>query len=154
MRIGIDAACWSNQRGFGRFTRELLKALLKLDKENEYLFFVDPETDKMDNFPTGVSRICLDISEAPSKAASSSGNRSLKDIWKAAKTVSRERLDFFFYPSVYTYFPVFTHAKKIVVVHDVIAEKYPELFFSNGTNRTLWNLKVWLAIKQADLLMV
>ena len=27
MRIGIDVTCWCNRRGFGRFTRELVKAL-------------------------------------------------------------------------------------------------------------------------------
>ena len=43
--------------------------------------------------------------------------------------------------------------KKIVAIHDVIAEKYPVLIFPNRINRTLWNLKVWLAIKQADLIM-
>ncbi len=44
MRIGIDAACWSNQRGYGRFTREMLTALLTLDRENDYVFFVDSTT--------------------------------------------------------------------------------------------------------------
>ena len=31
MKIGIDGTCWWNQRGFGRFTRELLPALLAGD---------------------------------------------------------------------------------------------------------------------------
>ncbi|GAX60439.1 glycosyl transferase group 1 [Candidatus Scalindua japonica] len=153
MRIGIDAACWSNQRGYGRFTRGLLNTLLKQDKANEYILFVDPETDKTGEFPADVSRICFDILEAPSKAASSSGNRSLKDMWKASKAVSREHLDLLFYPSVYTYFPVFTKAKKIVVIHDVIAEKYPQLIFNNRKHRFFWDIKVWVANKQADLIL-
>ncbi len=153
MRIGIDAACWSNQRGYGRFTRELLKALLRLDQENEYVFFVDPETNAMSNFPAGASRIELDITETPSKAASADGRRSLKDMWKTAKAVSKEDLDIFFYPSVYTYFPFFSRAKKIVAIHDVIAEKYPQLIFNNQKHRFFWNLKVWAANKQADLIL-
>ncbi len=44
MRIGVDASCWSHQRGFGRFAREILTALLAIDQGNEYLFFADRET--------------------------------------------------------------------------------------------------------------
>ncbi len=41
MRIGIDASCWVNRRGYGRFARELLTALVELDQDNEYYFLVD-----------------------------------------------------------------------------------------------------------------
>lgn len=153
MRVGIDAACWSNRRGYGRFTRELLNAILELDTDNEYVFFLDSETNAMDNFPRSITRIVLDVSETPSKAASSYGHRSLRDMWKTAKTVSREDLDIFFYPSVYTYFPVFSRVKKIVAIHDVIAEQYPKLVFRNRKHQLFWNIKVWLAIKQADLIL-
>jgi glycosyltransferase involved in cell wall biosynthesis len=153
LRIGIDAACWSNKRGYGRFTRELLNAILDLDHDNEYVLFVDPETNTMANFPNGVTRIVLDVTETPSNAASASGNRSLKNMWKTSRTVSREDLDIFFYPSVYTYFPIFSKAKKIVAIHDVIAEQYPQLVFTNKKHRFFWNLKVWVATKQADLIL-
>lgn len=41
MRIGIDATCWWNRRGFGRFTRELLKAMFNSPKDHEFYLFVD-----------------------------------------------------------------------------------------------------------------
>src|SRR6266508_1951322 len=41
MNIGVDASCWTNQRGFGRYTRELLSALLDLDRDNQYVFLID-----------------------------------------------------------------------------------------------------------------
>ena len=44
MRIGIDATCWANPRGYGRFTRHMLTALLAMDRENEYVFFMDTLT--------------------------------------------------------------------------------------------------------------
>jgi len=153
MRIGVDAACWSNQRGYGRYTRELLKAVVELDRNNEYLFFLDPETNRMDNFPVGIKRIVVDVSETPSLAASASGHRSLRDVWKMGKTVSKENLDILFFPSVYTYFPVFGRAKKVIGIQDVIAEQFPELVFTNRRHRFFWNLKVWMAIKQADLIL-
>src|SRR5262245_44992708 len=37
MRIGIDGCCWSNRRGYGRFTRELLTALAEYDRSNQYV---------------------------------------------------------------------------------------------------------------------
>ncbi len=153
MRIGIDAACWSNRRGYGRFTRELFNALLKIDHNNEYVFFLDPETNALNNFPDRVSRNVIGISEAPARAASSSGRRSFKDILKVSKVVASERLDILFFPSVYTYCPVISNAKKIVAIHDVIAEKYPDLVFTKRKYRMYWNLKVWLAIKQSNLIV-
>ncbi len=100
-----------------------------------------------------MERIVVNMSQPPNKAASSSGRRSISDMIRIGRRVSKEKLDLFFYPSVYTYFPIFDRVKKIVAIHDVIAEKYPELVFSNRLNRTFWNLKVWFAIKQADLIM-
>ena len=41
MNIGIDATCWWNNRGFGRFTRELLTALFKLDTGHTFYLIVD-----------------------------------------------------------------------------------------------------------------
>ena len=153
MRIGIDAGCWSNQRGYGRFTRELLRSLLEIDNDNDYVFFIDSVTRAVCDVPGHASCIEIGISEAPSSAASASGHRSLKDIWKASRAVSKEKIDIFFYPSVYTYYPVFSGAKKVVVIHDVIAEKHPDLVFTKKKYQIFWNLKVWLAIKQADVIV-
>ena len=44
MRIGIDASCWSNQRGFGRFIRELLWAIARLGTADAYVLFTDRQT--------------------------------------------------------------------------------------------------------------
>jgi hypothetical protein len=63
MRIGIDVVCWSNRRGYGRFTWELLKALLRVDRKNGYLFFVDPQTNSMNNFPERTVRREVNILE-------------------------------------------------------------------------------------------
>jgi glycosyltransferase involved in cell wall biosynthesis len=54
---------------------------------------------------------------------------------------------------VYTYFPVFSRVKKIVAIHDVIAEKYPGLVFRNRKSQLFWDLKTRLAIWQSDLVL-
>ncbi len=153
MRIGIDAACWANRRGYGRFTRELIKALLRIDTENEYVFFLDKETNAVYDFPDGIIRKVVDTSEPPAKAASASGHRSFTDMLRFSRAVAREDLDIFFFPSVYTYFPIINRAKKVVGIHDVIAERYPQLVFRNNRHRVFWNMKVWMALRQADFIL-
>lgn len=39
--IGIDATTWSNERGFGRFTRELVKALVAHNSGFRYTLLFD-----------------------------------------------------------------------------------------------------------------
>ncbi len=45
MRIGIDGRLWS-QTGAGRYIRNLVRELAKIDKKNEYILFVKPEDVK------------------------------------------------------------------------------------------------------------
>lgn len=41
IRVGIDAACWLNRRGYGRFTRELVTRLVALEGDCEFTLVVD-----------------------------------------------------------------------------------------------------------------
>jgi glycosyltransferase involved in cell wall biosynthesis len=155
MRIGVDASCWANQRGYGRYTRELLTALLSVDKQNEYLFFIDAESAKQaDDLPQGVPQVKVTTSRAATQAASASGRRSLRDLWAMRQAVYRHGydLDLFYFPSVYTYFPPKTRARVIVTIHDTTAERYPKLIFPNRRSRLFWKLKVQLAVRRADLI--
>lgn len=153
MRIGVDATCWANPRGYGRFTRHMLSALLEQDTVNEYVFFMDSFTASQSEFPSNAVQVVTETRESPTEAASADGRRGLRDMISMGRRVSREPLDIFFYPSVYTYYPIQNSCKKIVAIHDVIAEKYPELIFSSRKNRLFWNLKTWLAIRQSDLVL-
>jgi len=153
MRIGVDATCWANPRGYGRFTRNMLRVLLAIDHENHYVFFMDSLAASATDLPDKIEHKIVDLSESPTQAASADGRRSVKDMLKMGLAVSREKLDIFFYPSVYTYYPIFSSAKKIVAIHDVIAEKYPELIFKSRKNRFFWDAKTWLAVRQADLIL-
>jgi glycosyltransferase involved in cell wall biosynthesis len=153
VRIGIDACCWANRRGFGRFTRELLQALVASDRKNEYLFFVDQQTARDCELPGSVRKIVVQTEVSPTQAASASGRRSLGDLWSLSREVFRHRLNLFFFPAVYSYFPIVNRTKVVVTLHDAIAEHYPDLVFSNRKLRTFWNLKRELAIRQADLIV-
>ncbi len=152
MRIGVDASCWNNKRGFGRFTRELLGALLNDDSEHEYLFFLDDKTPDHESIPARAKRILVNTGESQLQAAGADGRRSITDIWSMSRAVRRTDLDVFFFPTVYSYFPVFNNAKIVVTIHDVIAENHPELIFSNSRAKFFWTVKQMVALRQADLI--
>ena len=152
MRIGVDATCWQNKRGYGRFTRELLEAVLEVDRTNEYLFFVDPATAGCGDLPSDVQKIVINTTRAPIEAASAEGRRSLGDLWSMSREVLRHKLDLFFFPTVYSYFPVFNRTKIIVTLHDVIAEHHPDLIFPDAKSKFFWGMKQKAAIRQADII--
>jgi glycosyltransferase involved in cell wall biosynthesis len=153
MRVGIDATCWANRRGYGRFTRGLLRALLDSDKKREYILFVDDHTHALGDLPEGAEYVVVPTSQSPTEAASAATRRSFGDMWAMTRAVAKCKLDAFFFPSVYTYFPTLTEASIILGVHDVIAEDYPQLIFPDKKRRKLWELKGWLAHKQADFIL-
>jgi glycosyltransferase involved in cell wall biosynthesis len=86
------------------------------------------------------------------QAASADGSRSLKDIWAMTRAVSKHRLDVFFFPAVYSYFPILNRTRILLTLHDVIADHHPELIFPNTRSKFLWKVKQNIAIKQAHLI--
>jgi len=64
--------------------------------------------------------------------------------------VARERLDVFFFPSVYSYFPLLRRSPVLVGVHDTMAEDHPHFAFASRAQERYWRAKVRLALWQAD----
>ncbi|MGH7474853.1 MAG: glycosyltransferase family 4 protein [Longimicrobiales bacterium] len=154
MRIGVDASCWSNRRGYGRYTRELLRALVELAPEEEWIFFLDPWTDAVfDLSGANVRRVVVRQGRSPSQAASANGSRSPRDMLRFTAAVRAEALDVFFCPSVYTYFPLPPALRAVVAVHDAIAERYPTLTLPSLRSRLFWRAKVRLALRQARIVL-
>lgn len=91
--------------------------------------------------------------EAVVEAASSSGRRSLRDIWAMTREVARHDIDVMFFPAVYSYFPVLNKTKVILTIHDMIPELYPEKVFPNARLRTFWRLKQMLGIWQSSIVL-
>ena len=153
LRIGIDGGCWSNWRGYGRYTRNLLSALAERDEGNEYLMFMDAESAAANDLPPGFQAAVVALSEAPGKAASAAGRRSIVDLLRMSRAVARHRLDAFFFPSVYTYFPLIRPVPTIVAIHDVIAERHPGMIFPNRRSQFFWRAKLALAHRQARMIL-
>ena len=103
MRIGVDATCWANARGYGRFARELLRAMVVEGASHEFVCFVDDHSARcFDLSGAGVRMVVVPQTAPPTTAASANGSRSLGDMWRRTRAVAREGLDVFITPSVYT----------------------------------------------------
>lgn len=151
MKIGVDATCWGNRRGFGRFTRELLSALLEIDQSNDYLFFVDRDSTEAEQLPARSTKVLVNTRLSQIEAASADSSRSLRDLWAMTDAVRRHRMDAFFFPAVYSFFPILNRTKLVVTLHDVIADHNPDLVFPNLKSKLFWKLKQRVAVHQADV---
>ena len=90
MNIGIDATCWWNNRGFGRFTREVLTALFKLPAEHTYHLIVDqPLPDSIAALPN-VRVVEAQASRPTTEAAVADSNRSPFDMLRLYRAVAAE----------------------------------------------------------------
>src|SRR5919199_5770174 len=154
MRIGVDATSWSNGRGYGRFARELLRAMVSLSPDDEFVCFLDPLTaERFDLRAGNVRTVVVTGIVPPAVAAAADGSRSPLHMLRLSRAVWRERLDVFFSPTVYTFFPLPPGLAAVVTVHDTIAERFPELTLPSRRARLFWRLKVALALRQARLVL-
>jgi glycosyltransferase involved in cell wall biosynthesis len=150
--IGVDATCWNNIRGYGRHARCLLKSLVRLDTKSRYTLFVDSPL-AMDDLPAEAEVCRVNCSAPTVVAASSSSHRSVKDMWRVSRAMSDSRFDLLLFPTIYSYVPVFSRAKKVVFIHDIIAERFPKLTIPRLSSRLLWTAKAAVGRWQADALV-
>ena len=148
--IGVDGTCWSNERGYGRFAREIVAAMVRLAPDDEFVCFVDEASARRFTITEPNSRAVIVAASTPaSTAASAAGYRSPFDMLAMTRAVARTRLDVFFSPSVYTYFPLPPRLRAVVTIHDAIAERFPALTLPSLRSRVFWGLKMKLALHQA-----
>lgn len=154
MVVGVDATCWANARGYGRFARELMRALVALAPEHRFVCFGDQRA--FEAFPLeapNVEQVVVALDASPTIAAAADGARSPLDMLRLTRAVWRASPDVFFSPSVYTYFPLPPRQRAVITIHDAIAERFPELTLPSPRARLFWRLKVGLALRQADVVL-
>ncbi len=154
MRIGVDATSWANGRGYGRFTRHLLPAMVRQAPEVEFVCFLDPASAAAFTLEApNVRRLVVAQGTAPTAAAAADGYRAPLDMLRLTRAVWRTPTTVFWSPTVYTYFPLPPGQRAVVTVHDAIAERFPELTLPSPRARLFWKLKVRLALAQARLVL-
>jgi glycosyltransferase involved in cell wall biosynthesis len=154
MRIGVDGACLANGRGYGRFTRELLRALLVAARDHRFVVYGDRASLAAAQLDApNVDIVHVPQSASPASAAAADGYRSPIDMLRLTRAVWRDRPDVFWSPSVYTYFPLPPGLPAHDTIHDTIPERFPELTMPTHRARLFWNAKVRLALWQATLVL-
>jgi len=145
-RIGIDVTSWGLRRGFGRYTRELISALAEIDNHNKYVLFVDRES-------AAELSSRHEIRVISNARSARNGARRLAGIVCASWIISREPLDVMLFPAIYSFIPLLSRAKVMIVFHDATAEMLPDLALHDRAARILWNTKVAIGKWQADRLI-
>lgn len=150
MVIGVDATCWANARGYGRFARELMREMTRVAPDDRFTCFGDRRSFEAYPDPApNVRLVEVAVDESPTVAAAAGSNRSPRDLLRLTRAVWNDRPDVFFSPSVYTYFPLPPGLPAVVTIHDTIPERFPELTLPSPRARLFWALKVKLALAQA-----
>ncbi len=153
MRIGIDATCWANGRGYGRFTRELVTAMVARGNGHEFVCFLDGRSAVRFDLTGRNVRTVVTERAGSEPRAQRNGYRSPVDMLRQSRAIARESLDVFFAPSIYTFVPLPRRLPAVVTIHDAIPERYPRLTLPTPRARLFWYSKVKLALWQAKLVL-
>lgn len=133
MRIGIDCRMLGPGFGLARYVEQLVKHLLVIDSNNEYVLFVQT------NIFLPFSRKCkVVVADIPWY--------SWAEQIKFKKIIDREKVDLMHFP--HWNVPFFYHKPFVVTIHDLIMYRFPR-----PEATTLGPLKFWLK-DQAHRLLV
>lgn len=106
MRIGIDARLYQ-EKGLGRYIRNLILHLQKIDKKNEYyIFLLDKDIDK------------LDLNKNFHKVSANYRWYTLKEQLELPKILSKYNLDLLHAP--HFNIPIFYKGRVVTTIHDLI----------------------------------
>ncbi len=114
-------------------------------------FWIPPEA--AEPLPPGCDVRILESGVPTVQAASANGRRSLSDMWRMSRALSAPRFDVLLFPTIYSFVPTLGRARKLVMVHDVIAETFPQLTVPRFSARLFWNAKVAIGRMQAAALI-
>lgn len=155
IHVGVDATTWSNDRGFGRFTREFVSALAERARQPGSRFRYTLVFDQPPAFPVpdGVGTITAATKGNLNEASQGDNARSIGYLWRMGQIVRRAGFDLFYYPAVYSYFPLLSRVPKVICYHDTTAERLPQYLFPTRMNHRLWQVKTWLALRQTTRAM-
>lgn len=148
MLAAIDATSWANRRGYGRFARNAVSALLELDAGARYVLVCDEATAAREDLPPRAAIHSVRSARPAVEAAAAESRRPLGDLLRLARAVARLQPDVVLFPSVYTWFPT-VRVPTVVGVHDLIAEEHPELTLPSRGDRARWRVKRAAAIRGA-----
>ncbi|PIT90494.1 MAG: hypothetical protein COU22_01870 [Candidatus Komeilibacteria bacterium CG10_big_fil_rev_8_21_14_0_10_41_13] len=124
MKIGVDARLYGlKHRGLGRYLKEILDRLARLDQQNDYLVFLTK--DNWQEFQTDnprVKKVLLDIRWY-----------SLAEQFIVPLKLKKYKLDLMYWP--HFNLPYFYKGRSVLTVHDLIINHFPH---SRATTLPKW----------------
>lgn len=114
MRIGIDARLW-NQTGVGRYIRNLVWQLQKIDKKNEYILFVQEDV--------AIQALRIKHNKNWRVVRVDIPWHSIVEQFKFPRILEKEKLDLMHFP--YFSLPIFYRGLFVVTIHDLIINHFP-----------------------------
>lgn len=139
MRIGIDARMWGEkQTGIGLYIENLMRYLLKIDKQNQYILFL-----KKDFFHS------LVFSEQNVKKVLADYHwYSYGEQLFLPRVLKKEKLDMAHFPNFNA--PIFYNGKKIVTIHDLTTHIFPGHRSNSGWRKFAFRRVFKNSIKKSD----
>src|SRR4030042_2641129 len=151
MRIGIDARTILNPEkgeaiGVGHYTYQLIRYLLEIDRENEYVIFFDFRAREKDikKFTRDNSRVKFYPFSDYKKYLPVAYNEIL-----GTATLAKENLDILHSTSPLSRIPVAYRGKAVVTFHDLAIYKCPQSFSAvkSAHDKAVYNLMIRKADK-------
>lgn len=114
MKIGLDLRFWrSGTGGLGRYSRNLLKELLKIDKDNQYTAIITPEDElEFDLHAPNLTKLVVPIA-----------HYSLSEQTKLPKILKQQNFDLVHFANFNH--PILYRRPFVVTVHDLIMHLFP-----------------------------
>ncbi len=154
MRIAIDVTGWEDPRGFGRFTRELVRQLVQdCAATDDVVLIANRSMPVRSAFPTGARVRVVEVGRIPQTDSAADGTRRPLALLKLGWQTTRCKPDVVFFPSPATYFHVPGSVPVVVAMHDAMTEEHPERFFHTQRARLLWSAKLWLMTRRATAMV-
>jgi len=151
MHVAVDGACWWNDRGFGRFTREVVRALAlrAADEDLRLTLVLEHRPEAPPEFALPDVPLVVVGTGGVASAVAGGGARGPAHLYRMGASLARVRADVIFFPAIYSWVPVPSLVPQLVTFHDAIPERHPELLFPRRRNRILWAIKTAMARAQA-----
>lgn len=113
-RIGLDLRFWRQETGgLGRYSRNLLRELLKIDHDNQYTAIITPADEaEFDLSAPNLTKLVVPIA-----------HYSLSEQRKLPKIIAQQRFDLVHFANFNH--PVLYRGKFVVTIHDLIMHLFP-----------------------------
>lgn len=139
MKILIDARLFGpSHTGNGRYTKELIENLARIDSKNQYVIFLRKEVIDKINLPGNFTKVLADFP-----------HYSFKEQFKLPFLIMKYQPDLVHFPHFNV--PIIYFGKFVVTIHDMIMHK-----FTGGEATTrqfpiyqIWRLGYYLAFAKA-----